>query len=68
MFDDLRRNYVMNTQNGLVIRPFRKAHEHRHTDRELVHLTEYLLTIAEKPSLSDLDHAQWERHLRHLKR
>ncbi len=25
MFDDLRRNYVMNRQNGLVIRPFRKA-------------------------------------------
>lgn len=25
MLDDLRRNYVMNRQNGLVIRPFRKV-------------------------------------------
>lgn len=27
MFDDLRRNFLMNPQNGLQIRPFRKAHQ-----------------------------------------
>ena len=46
MFDDLRRNFVMNPQNGLKIRPFRKAHLNRDTDRELVGLTKYLLAIA----------------------
>lgn len=25
MLDDLRRNYVLNRQNGLVIRPYRKV-------------------------------------------
>lgn len=29
MFDDLRRNFVMNPQNGLKIRPFDNAHTHR---------------------------------------
>jgi hypothetical protein len=33
MFDDLRRNFVYNKQNGLVIRPFRNAHRTRATDR-----------------------------------
>lgn len=33
MFDDLRRNFVYNKQNGLVIRPFRNAHRTRPTDR-----------------------------------
>ena len=35
MFDDLRRNFLMNPQNGLKIRPFKKAHQNRDTDREL---------------------------------
>jgi len=46
MFDDLRRNFVMNPGNGLKIRPFRKAHMNRDTDRELFDLTRYLLEIA----------------------
>ena len=33
MFDDLRRNFVYNKQNGLVIRPFKHAHRTRDTDR-----------------------------------
>ncbi|KAL5704207.1 protein-serine/threonine phosphatase [Ranunculus cassubicifolius] len=61
MFDDLRRNFVMNPQNGLVIRPFRKAHANRATDQELVKLTQYLLAIAELNDLSELDHRNWER-------
>ncbi|EPS69935.1 hypothetical protein M569_04827 [Genlisea aurea] len=60
MFDDLRRNFVMNPQNGLKIKPFRKAHSNRSSDRELVKLTEYLLDIAEMDDLSGLDHNKWE--------
>uniref|UniRef100_A0A0D3A7E2 protein-serine/threonine phosphatase n=1 Tax=Brassica oleracea var. oleracea TaxID=109376 RepID=A0A0D3A7E2_BRAOL len=60
MFDDLRRNFVMNPQNGLKIRPFRKAHVNRDKDDELVLLTRYLLTIAELDDLSSLDHSRWE--------
>lgn len=46
MFDDLRRNFVMNPGCGLKIRPFRKAHMNRDSDRELFELTKYLLEIA----------------------
>ncbi|OAY44972.1 ubiquitin-like domain-containing CTD phosphatase [Manihot esculenta] len=60
MFDDLRRNFVMNPQNGLTIKPFRKAHANRDSDQELVKLTQYLLAIAELDDLSTLNHANWE--------
>ncbi|KAL6178972.1 hypothetical protein ACLB2K_050488 [Fragaria x ananassa] len=60
MFDDLRRNFVMNPQNGLVIKPFRKAHSSRDTDQELIKLTSYLLAIAELDDLSALDHTSWQ--------
>ena len=60
MFDDLRRNFVMNPQNGLAIRPFKEAPSNRYTDRELPKLTQYLLSIAELEDLSKLDHNKWE--------
>ncbi|KAJ4965982.1 hypothetical protein NE237_017831 [Protea cynaroides] len=60
MFDDFRRNFVMNPQNGLTIRPFRKAHANRGSDQELVKLTQYLLAIAELSDMSVLDHGKWE--------
>ncbi|KAK9287467.1 hypothetical protein L1049_015888 [Liquidambar formosana] len=60
MFDDLRRNFVMNPQNGLIIKPFRKAHANRDSDQELVKLTQYLLSIAELDDLSLLDHKTWD--------
>ncbi|XP_011028306.1 PREDICTED: ubiquitin-like domain-containing CTD phosphatase [Populus euphratica] len=60
MFDDLRRNFVMNPRNGLVIKPFKKAHANRDNDQELVKLTQYLLAIAELDDLSVLDHKNWE--------
>ncbi|KZV49815.1 Ubiquitin family protein [Dorcoceras hygrometricum] len=62
MFDDLRRNFVMNPQNGLTIKPFRKAHANRSTDQELVKLTQYLLAIAELDDISILDHKHWESY------
>ncbi|KAG9135474.1 hypothetical protein Leryth_007232 [Lithospermum erythrorhizon] len=60
MFDDLRRNFVMNPQNGLTIRPFKKAHANRSNDQELMKLTQYLLAIAELDDISKLDHKHWE--------
>lgn len=60
MFDDLKRNFVMNPQNGLTIRPFKKAHANRDSDNELVKLTQYLLAIAELDDISILDHKHWE--------
>ncbi|KAJ4833061.1 hypothetical protein Tsubulata_001033 [Turnera subulata] len=60
MFDDLRRNFVMNPQNGLTIRPFKKAYANRDSDQELVKLTQYLLAIADIDDISSLDHSKWE--------
>ncbi|PSS02887.1 Ubiquitin-like domain-containing CTD phosphatase [Actinidia chinensis var. chinensis] len=62
MFDDLRRNFVMNPQNGLTIKPFRKAHANRDSDQELMKLTQYLLAIADLDDLSILDHKSWESY------
>ncbi|MEW5297889.1 MAG: hypothetical protein WDW38_007082 [Sanguina aurantia] len=64
MLDDLRRNYVMNRQQGLVIRPYRKAHLTRGSDRELLHLTTYLTSIGDRESLADLNHKLWEEFIR----
>ena len=62
MMDDLRRNYVMNPQNGLVIRPYKHAHRNRDTDKELLYLADYLQRIASLPSLVELKHRKWERY------
>ena len=62
MFDDLRRNFLMNPQNGLRIRPFRNAHEARHTDQELLKLAAYLRDIASLTDLSRLRHSKWEAY------
>jgi ubiquitin-like domain-containing CTD phosphatase 1 len=63
MFDDLRRNFIMNPQNGLRIKPFKNAPTEGKNDDELVHLTQYLNLIASKDDLSELDHARWRRFL-----
>lgn len=62
MFDDLRRNFLMNPQSGLRIRPFREAHLNRDTDQELVHLAKYLTLIAKLDDFSQLRHSRWERY------
>lgn len=61
MFDDTRRNFLMNPQNGLKIKAFREAFKNRETDQELLHLTKYLNKIAELDDFSALDHRYWER-------
>ncbi|XP_038065125.1 ubiquitin-like domain-containing CTD phosphatase 1 isoform X1 [Patiria miniata] len=62
MFDDLRRNFLMNPQNGLKIRPFRQAHKNRDKDKELLRLARYLEDIADLPDLSHLNHRHWESY------
>ena len=63
MFDDLRRNFLMNPSNGLRIRPFKNAHTTRSTDRELVKLSIYLKKIATLSSFEGLDHKHWESYI-----
>ncbi|KAK3908000.1 Ubiquitin-like domain-containing CTD phosphatase 1 [Frankliniella fusca] len=63
MFDDIRRNFLMNPSNGLRIRPFRQAHMNRQTDRELLKLSKYLKMIAELEDFSTLEHKNWEHYL-----
>ncbi|XP_066277604.1 ubiquitin-like domain-containing CTD phosphatase 1 [Branchiostoma lanceolatum] len=62
MFDDIRRNFLMNPQNGLRVRPFREAHLNRHKDRELKRLGRYLRDIAPLDDFSQLNHRHWERY------
>jgi len=63
MFDDLSRNFIMNPQQGLKIRPFRNAHTSRSTDRELLRLALYLEAIASLDDFSKLNHKRWESFL-----
>jgi ubiquitin-like domain-containing CTD phosphatase 1 len=63
MFDDLRRNFVVNPQNGLRIRPCRNLPITRGDDHELDFLSRYLVAISKLDDLSALDHSQWESYL-----
>nr|XP_046154310.1 ubiquitin-like domain-containing CTD phosphatase 1 isoform X2 [Oncorhynchus gorbuscha] len=62
MFDDIGRNFLMNPQNGLKIRPFMKAHLNREKDKELFKLSQYLKEIAKLEDFSGLNHKHWERY------
>ena len=61
MFEEIKKNFLMNPQNGLRIRPFTKAHKNREKDRKLLYLARYLKKIASKDEMSDLDHKKWYR-------
>lgn len=61
MFDDTRRNFLMNPQNGLKIKAFRESWKNRETDRELLHLSRYLSMIAQLDDFTSLDHKHWQR-------
>lgn len=63
MFDDIRRNFIMNPQSGLRIRAFRQAHLNRHKDRELLKLSKYLEAIAALDDFQILNHRHWEDYL-----
>lgn len=62
MFDDLRRNFLMNPQNGLRIEPYKNAHTNRDKDQELKKLSVYLKRISKLDDLSDLKHKHWNKY------
>ena len=62
IFDDLGRNFLMNPQNGLKIKPFKNAHTSRYTDDELLKLLKYLLLISKLHSFKHLDHSKWKEY------
>lgn len=63
MFDDIRRNFIMNPKNGLRIKPFREAHLNRHKDDELLRLSKYLKDLAENcTDFASVNHRHWERY------
>lgn len=62
MFDDVRRNFTMNPQNGLKIKAYRDAHMNRSTDKELVYLSRYLEIISTLDDFSQLDHDKWKNY------
>jgi len=62
--DDLGRNFAMNPQSGLKIKPFKNAHTMRHTDQELFILERYLRLIGQKENdFRTLDHKKWKKYL-----
>jgi len=67
MFDDIRRNFIMNPQSGLRIHSFRNAHQNRSSDRELLKLSKYLKLIARLPDFLKLNHRHWEDYVRRHK-
>lgn len=63
MFDDIRRNFLMNPKNGLKIKPFSQCHLNRAKDKELLKLSEYLKKIAEHcDDFTKLNHRKWESY------
>ncbi|KAL0277049.1 UNVERIFIED_CONTAM: hypothetical protein PYX00_004470 [Menopon gallinae] len=62
MFDDIRRNFLMNPNNGLRIKAFRQAHLNRDNDRELLKLSQYLKCISSCEDFTELDHRHWEKY------
>ncbi|VVD02965.1 ubiquitin-like domain-containing CTD phosphatase 1 [Leptidea sinapis] len=63
MFDDIRRNFIMNPKSGLKIRAFRQAHLNRDKDRELIRLSMYLRDIARHcDDFDTLTHKKWEKY------
>lgn len=62
MFDDLRRNFLMNPQNGLKIEPYKNAHTNKTKDKELMKLSLYLKKISKLEDLSSLNHKHWHKY------
>jgi ubiquitin-like domain-containing CTD phosphatase 1 len=63
MFDDIRRNFLMNRQSGLRIKPFSHAFLNREKDTELLKLAAYLKSIAENcDDFTKLNHRKWESY------
>lgn len=63
MFDDLSRNFIMNPECGLKIRPCRDLPMSDYSDPELLNLTQYLIAIKDLDTFVGLEHGRWERYL-----
>lgn len=63
MFDDIRRNFIMNPQSGLKIKPYRHAHITRRKDKELLKLSQYLKLIAKVDDFQTLNHRKWQEYI-----
>jgi ubiquitin-like domain-containing CTD phosphatase 1 len=63
MFDDLRRNFILNKKQGLVIKPFRRATTSGRSDEEFLRLKPYMAVLAGLDSFDDMDHDNWKRFL-----
>ncbi|KAL3314826.1 Ubiquitin-like domain-containing CTD phosphatase 1 [Cichlidogyrus casuarinus] len=64
MFDDIRRNFIMNPKCGLRIHSYRDAPINCEKDKELLKLADYVEIIAEKvDNFEKLNHNRWERYL-----
>ncbi len=63
MFDDLKRNFLMNPQNGLRIEPYKNAHSNRDKDNELQKLAIYLKKISTLEDISQLKHKHWQKYI-----
>jgi ubiquitin-like domain-containing CTD phosphatase 1 len=64
--DDLSRNFAMNPQQGLKILPFKNAPGKftsyvvsRHSDKELLYITKYLLQLALVDDFETVSHKDW---------
>ena len=59
MLDDLRRNFILNKQQGLVIKPFRNATTSGREDREFRRLKRYFAVLGRLDSFDGCDHDRW---------
>lgn len=64
MVDDVSKNFILNQQSGLWIKPFNKSHVKKHKDRELLKISDYLEFIAQVKNFQTLDHNEWEKYRR----
>lgn len=63
MLDDLRRNFILNPQHGLVIKPFRKSTTSAKKDEEFFKLRRYFNILATLESFESLDHNGWKKSI-----
>jgi ubiquitin-like domain-containing CTD phosphatase 1 len=63
MFDDLRRNFLLNPANGLRIEACRNLPATRGSDSELAALAQYLVALARLPSFEGLNHRKWRHYV-----
>ena len=65
MLDDLSRNFLMNPQSGLRVRPCRHmtVPEERDKDRELLRVGRYLSLLVGVGDMRTLNHKRWEAYV-----